>query len=91
MRKQEKSLPITMLVPELGKLLYGSGEALSYDLARRGHIITINTAEPGRKPRLRAPVRANLLRIAGNNPALLSELTADLLAKLEAEKSTAAA
>jgi hypothetical protein len=91
MSKNEKSLPITMSVPRLGKLFYGSGEAGSYDLARRGHIITINTAEPGKKPRLRAPVRANLLRIAGNDPTLLSELTNDLLARLEAEKSTAAA
>jgi hypothetical protein len=91
MSKNKKSLPITMSVPRLGKLLYGSGEASSYDLVERGHIITINIAEPGKKKRLRAPVRPNLLRIAGNDPSLLNDLVNDLLAKLEAEKSSAAA
>jgi hypothetical protein len=84
-------LPITMGVPRLGKLVWGAGENASYDLARRGQMITINTAEPGKKPRLRAPVRPNLLRIAGNDPSLLNDLVNDLLAKLEAEKSSAAA
>ena len=71
------------------KLLLGYGENGSYDAARRGQIIIINTAEPGKKPRLRAPVRANLLRIAGNDPSLLNDLVNDLLAKLEAEKLSA--
>jgi hypothetical protein len=84
-------LPITMSVPRLGKLVWGAGEAGAYDLARRGQMITINTAEPGKKPRLRAPVRVNLLRLANNDPSLLNDLVNDLLAKLEAEKSSAAA
>src|SRR3974377_1354500 len=82
------ALPLTMSVPRLGKLIWNCGEAGSYDLARRGQIITINTAEPRKKPRLHAPVRANLLRIAGNDPSLLNHLVNDLLAKLEAEKSS---
>jgi hypothetical protein len=77
------TLPLTLSVPRLGKLMLGYGEAGSYDAARRGQIITINTAEPGKKPRLRAPVRANLLRLAGGNPELLDALVRDLTAKLE--------
>ena len=41
------TLPLMMSVPRLGKLIWGAGEAGAYDLARRGQMITINTAEPG--------------------------------------------
>ena len=87
-----EALPLTLDVKTWGRLVLGIGENASYDAARRGEILIIRLGEKDRLwRRIRVPVRANLLRLANNDPTLLDALTKDLLARLEAEKSTAVA
>jgi hypothetical protein len=76
-------LPLTLSVPEWGRLVLDIGENLSYDEAKRGNFITIDVGDKQKRQRKRVPVRVNLLRLAGNNPERLDALTRDLLAKLE--------
>ena len=83
------SLPLTMGVPEWGRLALGIGENAAYDAAKRGDIITITIGDKLKRQRKRALVRANLLRLAGGNPELLDALMRDLAAKLEQATSTA--
>jgi hypothetical protein len=86
-----EALPLTLDVRTWGRLVLGIGENASYDAARRGDILIIRLGEEDRIwRRIRVPVRANLLRLANNDPTLLDALTNDLLAKLR-EKPTVAA
>jgi hypothetical protein len=74
----ETALPLTMSVPQFGRLVFELGEAKSYEAATRGDIPTI--AMGGKK---RVPVRVALLKVAGNDPSMLDSLMKDLSAKLE--------
>jgi hypothetical protein len=78
MSSRETALPLTMSVPEFGKLVFEIGENSSYAAAERGDIPTI---EMGGKKRV--PVRVGLRRAAGDDPALLDALMKDLQAKLQ--------
>jgi hypothetical protein len=42
-------LPLTMAVPEWGRLVLGIGENASYDAAKRGDIVTINIGDKLKK------------------------------------------
>jgi hypothetical protein len=42
MSVSECALPLTMSVPEWGRLVLGIGENSSYDAAKRGDIVTIS-------------------------------------------------
>lgn len=77
------TLPITMSVPQFGKLVFEIGENSAYAAAERGDIPTI---EMGGKKRV--PVRIALRRVAGDDPVLLDAVTKDLLLKLEAQRTT---
>ena len=92
MGTRECALPLTLSVPEWGRLVLDIGENLAHGEAARGNFVTIEIGDKNQKKKLkRVPVRVNLLRLANNDPALLDQLVQDLLARLEAEKSTAAA
>jgi hypothetical protein len=82
MSKHEKSLPLTMSVPQYGRLVLNIGEASSYAAADRGDFPTIKMG--GLR---RVPVRVGLRQLAGNDPAVLDAMTKDLCAKLD--KATA--
>lgn len=78
MSQREPALPLTMSVPQFGKLVFEISENSSYAAAERGDIPTI---EMGGKKRV--PVRVALRRVAGDDPTVLDALTKDLLAKME--------
>jgi hypothetical protein len=78
MSKHERSLPLTLSVPQYGKMVYGIGENSSYAAADRGDIPTI---EMGGKKRV--PVRLALQQLAGGDLGILDALMKDLSAKLE--------
>jgi hypothetical protein len=78
MGSHENALPLTLAVPEYGRLVFNIGEASSYAAADRGDIPTI---EMGRLRRV--PVRIALRRLAGDDVGMLEALTKDLSAKLE--------
>jgi len=78
MTKRETALPLTMSVPQFGRLVYGYSENSAYAAAERGDIVTIKTGDTNKRPRLRVPVRVALLRVAGNDPVLLDSLVKDL-------------
>jgi hypothetical protein len=78
MGQRELAIPLTMSVPQFGKLVFEISENSSYAAAERGDIPTI---EMGGKKRV--PVRVALRRVAGNDPAMLDALMKDLSAKLE--------
>jgi len=82
MSKHERSLPLTLSVPQYGKMVYGIGENSSYAAADRRDFPTIKMG--GLR---RVPVRAGLRQLAGNDPAVLDAMTKDLCAKLD--KATA--
>jgi hypothetical protein len=83
MSKRETALPLTMSVPQFGRLVYRYSENSAYAAAERGDIVTIKTGDTNKRPRKRVPVRVALLRIAGNDSTLLESLVKDLCAKLE--------
>ena len=78
MSKHERSLPLTLSVPQYGNMVYGIGENSSYAAADRGDIPTI---EMGGKKRV--PVRLALQQLAGGDLGILDALMKDLSAKLE--------
>jgi hypothetical protein len=78
MSRREQTLPLTMSVPQFGKLVFEIGESSAYAAAERGDIPTI---EMGGKKRV--PVRVALRRVAGDDPAVLDALMKDLSSKLE--------
>jgi hypothetical protein len=78
MSKREMPLPLTMSVPQFGKLVFDISDNSAYAAAERGDIPTI---EMGGKKRV--PVRIALRRLAGDDAALLEAVTRDLLLKLE--------
>ena len=78
MSKHEKPLPLTLSVPQYGKMVYDIGENSSYAAADRGDIPTI---EMGGKRRV--PVRVALQQLAGGDLGILDALMKDLCAKLE--------
>jgi hypothetical protein len=83
MRRRETAPPLTMSVPQFGRLVYRYSENSAYAAAERGEIVTIKTGDTNKRPRMRVPVRVALLRIAGNDSTLLESLVKDLCAKLE--------
>ena len=85
--KREPALPLTMSVPQFGRLVYDYSENSAYAAAERGDIVTVKTGGTNKRPRMRVPVRVALLRIAGNEPTLLESLVKDLCAKLTDEIS----
>ena len=85
--KREPALPLTMSVPQFGRLVYGYSENSAYAAAERGDIVTVKTGGTNKRPRMRVPVRVALLRIAGDEPTLLESLVKDLCAKLTDEIS----
>jgi len=82
MSKHEKPVPLTMSIPQWGRLVYGIGENSSYAAADRRDFPTIKKG--GLR---RVPVRAGLRQLAGDDPAVLDAMTKDLCAKLN--KATA--
>jgi hypothetical protein len=89
MGTREPALPLTMSVPQFGRLVYSYSENSAYAAAERGDIATIKTGGTNKRPRMRVPVRVALLRIANNEPTLLESLVKDLCAKLTDEISRA--
>jgi hypothetical protein len=73
----EYEIPVTVSVPEYGQAALGLSRNGSYAAAIAGVIETIEVQ--GKK---RAPVRKNLLRLAGDDPAILEAVTRDFLSKL---------
>jgi hypothetical protein len=78
MSKHEKALPLTLSVPQWGRLAFEISENPAYAAADRGDIPTI---EMGGKRRV--PVRVALRQLAGDDPAVLEAVTEDLRAKLK--------
>jgi len=74
----ECELPITVSVPVFGEIVYGLGRNGSYEAAKAGVIST--KAVQGK---LRVVTRAELRRLAGDDPLVLQALTKDFLAKLK--------
>jgi hypothetical protein len=77
MKSSEIALPLTVSVPQFGKLVFDIGENSSYAAAERGDIPTI---EMGGKKRV--PVRVALRRLAGDDAVVLESLTRDFVSKL---------
>jgi hypothetical protein len=78
MSTRERSVPLTMSVPQFGRLVFEIGENSSYAAAARGDWPVIDVG--GKR---RVPVRIALRKVAGNDAAVLEALTKDLLVKLE--------
>ena len=77
MSNPESALPITMSIPQFGRIVFEIGENSSYAAAERGDIPTIVIG-----CRKRVPVRVALRRLAGDDPSMLERVTADFLQKL---------
>jgi hypothetical protein len=69
-------IPLTMTVPEFGKLVYGLGRYASYDAANRGDFPTIKVGRFKRVP-VRIALRP-LLAEAGRDTAELDSVLARL-------------
>lgn len=77
MDASEHDIPVTVSVPEYGEAALGLGRNPSYAAAIAGVIPTVEVQ--GKK---RVPLRVALLRLAGDDPALLEAVTKDFLLKL---------
>jgi hypothetical protein len=78
-------VPITTDVVTFGKAVYGLGRNGSYQAAKRGVFGTITV-----QGRLRVPVRAELKKLAGDDPTVLEATTRDFLSKLRKRAKRAA-
>lgn len=74
----ECELPLTTSVPIYGKIVYDLERNGSYGAANAGVFKTIEVQ--GKK---RVPVRAELRRLAGDDPTVFEALTRDFLSKLK--------
>jgi hypothetical protein len=78
--------PITTSVPEYGAIVYGLGRGGSYAAAKAGGAIpTVNVQ--GKK---RVPWRVGLRKLAGDDAAVLDELSRDFISKLRKRQKKAA-
>ena len=70
-------IPVTVSVPEYGEAALGLSRNGAYAAANAGIFEIIEVQ--GKK---RVPVRKNLQRLAGDDPAILEAVTRDFLSKL---------
>jgi hypothetical protein len=80
MDASEYEIPVTVSVPEYGKAALGLSRSGSYAAANAGAFETVDVQ--GKK---RVPVRKNLRKLTGDDPAVLEAVTRDFLSKLRRE------
>jgi hypothetical protein len=79
-------VPITTSVPEYGEIVYGLGRCGSYEAAKPGGLIPFIEVQNKK----RVPWRIGLRKIAGDDSAVLEELTKDFISKLRHRREKAA-
>jgi hypothetical protein len=79
-------IPITISVPEFGEIVYGLGRSGSYEAVKAGGAIPIVNVQG----KMRVPWRVGLRRLAGDDSAVLDELTKDFISKLRKRQKKAA-
>lgn len=78
MDASEYEIPVTVSVPEYGEAALGLGRNGSYGAKNAGLIETVEV-----QGKDRVPVRKNLRRLAGDDPAVLEAVTKDFALKLK--------